>query len=314
MKEADKFVPDLSIADLAKSMTAKPDVFVTQKSVLQREGKTGRFIASLRFKYLIVDECQTWVRGQPGDISNQLRFLRLNLLPRAEAVFLLSGTPFPGKIQFDLIQTIKSLASPARRARWSVKLKDDDNHIASFLYTDNELLKLDQEWNAIPSQIKPQMLVPILLRRTSKTTIDEEKVLPDYLDMLVGEDDGEIPLTDIKDEVAKREVILNRVSVAGATSTDRYTLARWLAWTSWVINHDWNKRGRNDISWWDNFTLDNAREFERGRRLVGMLEKMKRTQRKPIIFAHAVFHQQLAAHVLLSLSTTNATDLKTSRF
>src|SRR5438045_9515132 len=109
--------------DWAKQINPPPvDVIVTQKSVLQSNTPTRQALEKIGFKYLIVDECHDWVCGQPSRMSNQLNFFRSNLLPRADAVFLVSGTPFVGRMQFDVIETIKSLATPKRRATWKSPL------------------------------------------------------------------------------------------------------------------------------------------------------------------------------------------------
>src|SRR5271169_1212406 len=100
--EGAKFAPDLRMTSLEEwRKNRRPvDVIVTQKSVLQRDTSNRQVLERVGFKYLIVDECHDWVRGQPSGMSKQLTFLRSNLLPRADAVFLVSGTPFVGRMQF----------------------------------------------------------------------------------------------------------------------------------------------------------------------------------------------------------------------
>jgi hypothetical protein len=271
LKEAKKWIPHFAVADFVKTPTKRADVFVIQKSVLQRTTGTRDTLTSLRFKYLIVDECQTWVRGQPSHLSNQLHFYRTRLLPKADAVYLLSGTPFPGQMRFDFIETIKSLACSARREKWSIKFSNEDE--PSFCYSDEALKALDEKWVETPMDKKAQMLVPILLRRTGTSLIDKEPVMVNYMAMLHEVDDGDILVKDIYEEMTVRNAILDRLFTEKRSSTDRYTLGRWLAWTSQVTKRDWSNSGRNNPRWWDNFTLEDASEFERGRRLVQILKR-----------------------------------------
>ena len=141
------------------------------------------------------------------------------------------------------------------------------------------------------------MLVPILLLRTSDTEIDGQRIMPNYMQRLVEVDDGEIAYQMIRQEVFQRERLLSAHLDDVDGGPNRYTLARWLSYSSWVINKNWN-RYREDPCWWDNFTLRDAMEFERGRRLVELLKARKAQGKKTIVFAHAVFHQQFAARVI----------------
>ena len=129
-----------------------------------------RFIAALHFHHLIVDECHGWVRGQPGATSNQLTFFRTTLLDRSHSVFLLSGTPFVGTMCDDMIETIKSLATPALRSKWCVKFST--NTEPSYCYTDERLEELRKRWDSTPAEQKTEMLAPLLLMRTALTEMD----------------------------------------------------------------------------------------------------------------------------------------------
>jgi hypothetical protein len=82
-------------------------------------------------------------------------------LPKAHAVYLLSGTPFPHKMQFDLIEILKSLGSSARREYWTVKLVDE---VELRDYGDVALDHLKSEWCQIPASHKTQLLVPLMIR------------------------------------------------------------------------------------------------------------------------------------------------------
>lgn len=303
--EGKKFAPDLRMADLeewAKRRNPQPvDVIVTQKSVLQRNSRTRQVLESVGFKYLIVDECHDWVRGRPSETSNQLNFLRSNLSPRADAVFFLSGTPFVGCMQFDVIETIKSLATPTRRAVWKAQLNmnpDRQETTAVCCYTDEWLRRLDKQWKDTSHLVKTQMLFPILLIRTPNTLIDGKPIMEDFMAKMKEKPDGDITYdAALVLEIQKREKLLDEYEMAGASKITRYTYGRWTAYSSHVVMCDWNFRGRENPSWWDNFTIADAREFERGRRLVQILESYKRSGKKTIVFASAIFHQQFAAHV-----------------
>lgn len=303
--EGEKFAPDLRMVNLEEWMKRKNpqivDVIVTQKSALQRDTSIRQALAKIGFKYLIVDECHDWVRGRPSETSNQLNFLRSSLLPRADAVFLLSGTPFVGRMQFDLIETIKSLANSTRRATWKAQLNTNpESHetTAVHCYTDEQLQKLDEEWMDVSHLVKTQMLVPILLIRTPATFIDGKSIMEDFMAKIKEMNDGDITHgNSLVLEMQQRETLLNQHETTGASKTTRYTYARWTAFSSQVITRRWNALGRDDPSWWDNFTIADACEYERGRRLVHMLQSRKQANKKTIVFASAVFHQQFAAHV-----------------
>ena len=99
-------------------------------------------------------------------------------------VFLVSGTPFVGRMQFDVIETIKSLATPKRRATWKALLTidpDSQETTATHCYTDEWLQKLDDEWAKISHSVKTQMLVPILLTRTPSTLIGGEPIMENFM-------------------------------------------------------------------------------------------------------------------------------------
>jgi hypothetical protein len=121
--------------------------------------------------------------------------------------------------------------------------------------------------------------------------------MPDFLGMLVEEKAGDIQHEVLVGEIHKRETILNHHYGSGIAKTDRYVLARWLSYSSWVITHEWSKKGTTDPKWWDGFSLREACEFERGRCLVDWLKSKKALGKKPIVVAYAVFHQQFAAQV-----------------
>src|SRR5271156_6171860 len=116
---------------MRESATARTlaDINIVQLSALQTS-RMSTIVKGLKYKYLIVDEAHQWVRGTKGQISNQLYLYRNYLVPKADAVFLLSGTPFKGDMNFDLPETIKSLAPNPRRMAWTVQMGDDDLQFA----------------------------------------------------------------------------------------------------------------------------------------------------------------------------------------
>lgn len=304
--EAAKFLPDLKVADLQSLSPVQQirnvDILLVQKSVLQRpNGKSCKLLDRTKFTFLIVDEAQTWVRGQPNNLSTQLRYLRTNLLPRAKAVYHLSGTPFMGKIKWDYIQLIKSLATSGRRSTWSVALDDKDRSSIKYDigYTDNQLSLLDANWEKTPDPIKTKLLIPVMLRRTLQTIIDGQRAVEkNYFENMVVDCSGEIDIEDIQGEITLRNKLLDEyIGRDPMVRVDRYIMARYLAWTSKAIKEDWKNRGRDSETWWEGFTLEDAKEYERGRRLVEMLQCLKARGKKPVIFAFYGMHQQFAAQV-----------------
>jgi len=204
-------------------------------------------------------------------------------------------------MRFDFIETIKSLSTATRRSKWMLRFRDERTNEESeptACYTDDALKKLSDDWDNVSPLIKTQMLVPILLLRTSDTLIDGERIMLNYLERLVELKDGEILYTQIMNEIEKRERILNEHFQRMGGGTTRYILGRWLSYSSWVIRREWNTCGHDDPHWWDGFSLDDACEFERGRCLVEMLKSRRNAGKKTIIFAFVVFHQQFAARVV----------------
>jgi hypothetical protein len=306
MTEARKFLPDLKIANLqslnAQQQIQNVDILMVQKSVLQRpSGKYCKLLDRTKFTYLIVDEAQTWIRGQPNSLSTQLSYLRGTLLHRAKAVYHLSGTPFMGKIKWDYIQLIKSLATSTKRLSWPVAVDDKDKSTVNYDlgYSDNHLTLLETNWDTTPDVIKTKLLIPVMLRRTLQTIIDGKQVVEkDYFEKMVVDRSGEIAIEDIQDEIKLRNKLLDEyIGHDSEVRLERYIMARYLAWTSKAIKDDWKNRGRVSERWWDGFTLDDTKEYERGRRLVEMLQRLKANGKKPIIFAFYGMHQQFAAQV-----------------
>jgi len=141
--------------------------------------------------------------------------------------------------------------------------------------------------------------VPVLLARTPSTLIDGEPIMEDFMAKMKEKVDGDIAYDDgLVSEMRKREKLLNEHEMAGASKTNRYTYARWMAYSSHVIARNWNVLGWENPRWWDNFTMADACEHERGRRLVQILKSDRREKKRTIVFASAVFHQQFAAHVV----------------
>ena len=229
-------------------------------------------------------------------------------------VFLLSGTPFVGKMCFDMIETIKSLTAPSRRSRWCVKFHDQEETDAepSYCYTDEKLEELRRQWDSTAAKQKTEMLAPLLLMRTALTEIDGVPIMPNYLAQLVENKGGEIPYKAIEQEINYRKQLIAKYAPKptkddpkrGANS---YVLGRWLSYSPWLLERGWIRLGRDDVDWWKGFSLADATRFERGRHLYELLEGWRRVGKKPIVFATAVFHQQFAAQVPGVVFTTEIT-------
>ena len=162
------------------------------------------------FKYIIVDEAHNWVRGRKQEQSNQLTFYHKHLLLRAEAVFFLTGTPFLGDMQWDLIETIKSLAC-SNQSWWAMlPTRNIPGELSKvFCYTDEYLQYMRQNWDSITVANKTEILIPIMLRKRAKLTIDGRPCMAvDYLSTLVEQVDGEIALKSITSEVTARTNLL----------------------------------------------------------------------------------------------------------
>jgi len=309
MNEAKKFIPGLRIVNLQSVNMDRElddaDILILQKSVLQRSScRHRKMLDKVKFSFLIIDEAQTLVRGQPTKMSAQLLYLRNNLLHRAKAVYQLSGTPFMGKIKWDYIEMLKSLATSNKRSKWSTILDDKDKQAIDYEagYDDERLAALEGRWDATPAVVKSKLLIPVMLRRTLQTVIDGKPVVDkDYFKDMVVDRSGEINVEEIQDEIKHRNLLLDRtIGKDPQSKCDRYVIARYLAWTTKVLTYDWRANGKKDKNWWSEFTIADAEEFERGRRLVRMLKSLKARGKKPIVFAYYSMHQQFAARVLQS--------------
>jgi hypothetical protein len=292
--EAKKWLPNsILLSDFIKSPTRKADVYVVTVSTLQRE-HTAAMIRELDFQFIVVDECQVWVRGRPGDTSNQLLQFRHRLVPKARAVFFLSGTPFKGDMCWDLVETIKSLATDQRRQGWSTKIGPTETVSTQFPYCDEALSRLSKTWAKVPDRDKTQMLVPIMIRRTPKTILEGHSIIRDYMGMLKYLPVGEINIASLSTEMSARQQLMVEYSVP---SKDRLSKMRSLAYTPKYLTRYWEGTGRTDLRWWDGFTVENACEFRRGRTLYQVLRDWRTQGFKPLVFAYGVFQQQFAARV-----------------
>ena len=73
---------------------------------------------------------------------------------------------------------------------------------------------------------------------------------------MVEVDDGEICFAEMSDEIVEREAILDQLVHPGNTNRiNRFFVSRWLAWTPWLVEHSWVEWGRDNPTWWDDFTL-----------------------------------------------------------
>jgi hypothetical protein len=294
--EATKWTPKhLTICDFIKHRQTAADVYVITITALQRQ-QTADLIRRLNFKIIVVDECHSWVRGRPGQPAAQLSEFRNFTMPKAQAVYFLSGTPFKGDLRFDIVETIKSLATPTRRSAWTVKITPSgepaDEPVNA--YNDGALRSLYMKWESVPVEYKSQLLLPIMLRRTPQTTIEGKAVITDYLSLLIEMPEGRIDVRTLRNEMGDRDMMVREAGWGGST---KYLNGRLLAYSSLFLRRNWEAQGRRDPSWWDGFTLRDAEEFERGRRLVKVLKELKQRGYRPMVFAQYVFQQQFAARV-----------------
>lgn len=206
-----------------------------------------------------------------------------------------------GKIRWDYIQILKSLATSTKRLGWTTILDEKDRLSVNYElgYDDAHLTMLDRNWDDTPDVIKSKLLIPIMLRRTLATVIDGNPVVEkDYFRDMVIDRSGEIDIDDIAEEIKHRNRLLDEaIGTSPNSKLDRYIMARYLCWTSKVLTDNWKQYGKTDKNWWQGFTLKDAEEFERGRRLVKILRRLKERGKKPIVFAFYTMHQQFAAQV-----------------
>lgn len=221
-------------------------------------------------------------------------------MPNVEAVYGLSGTLSPGEPKWDICETIKSIASKKRRAQWL------DNKGEAGKYTDEALQNLYHSWDLDDDVTSKQdLLIPILLLRNEGTIIDGQPAMKNYRAMLVPMDEADIQFESLvtSGELLTRESMIE--GIKEGTPTVRMVMARWLAWSSWLLTYNWIDHGRDSKTWWDKFTLSDAKEYARGQKLVSVLQNIKRRGGKPVIFAEYIFLLQFAAKVRLFILRNN---------
>jgi len=206
-----------------------------------------------------------------------------------------------GKIKWDYIQMIISLGTSGRRSKWHVPLDEEEKAGVPYQlgYGDGELEQLHANWEKTPDVIKTKLLIPAMLRRTLQTRIDGKPVVEkDYFKDRIVDRSCEIDIEDIEEEIGERNGILAQLGFNGnGPRLHRYIIARYLAFTSKAVRDDWRAHGAKSKDWWNGFTTGDVGEFERGRVLLRKLRELKAKGKKPIVFAHYVFHQQFAAQV-----------------
>ena len=205
-------------------------------------------------------------------------------------MFALSGTLAMMDPRWDLCESIKSIATRERRSMWLDAESETDR------YTDVALQALYDGWPNIEVTKKQALLIPILLRRNESTIIDGKPAMENYKDRLTTVS-ACLKSSDIErnNERSERAWMLNELDEGNLSH--RMVIARWLAWTPWFYLRDWQNNGRHSKSWWDDFKLEDAKQYARGRKLVDILKEIRREGGKPIVFASYIFLLEFAAKV-----------------
>jgi len=279
-------------------------------------------LLKVKFKHLVLDESHAWVRGRLGQTrSNQLTCLRDHLLRRSSATWHLSGTVFPGDANFDLPQTIMSLATNEQRQTWAVDLtpkypttineagqevldeREEEviKQLSTLNYSDEGLLRLRTEWLTILPAVKSRFLVPIMIRRTGESKIDGKALCIDWMSNARYDMNGEISLTTLAPEIQRRTDVIRNSNTQYLAAPNRMLVRRLVAYSSKAIEITKIKSKNKLRAAWESFTLRDASEFERGRRLIKILSELRSRGLKPIIFAAWQLHLQFAARVCISL-------------
>jgi hypothetical protein len=99
-----------------------------RKTKLPPESAARKFLASVDFPYLIVDESHSWTRGTPTPTpAARLVFLRDTLLPKVAVPFFLSGSLYPSinhhsRPRFRHSFLIRPFKFSVRQIRFSIQL------------------------------------------------------------------------------------------------------------------------------------------------------------------------------------------------
>jgi hypothetical protein len=260
---------------------------------------------------VIADEAHEFLRGQKSGNTSETLNNWYTVQRKTQSIFLLTGTPYTTNIKFDVMRILQAIASNDVRRTWGDEytdagiddlLKPWDDRLHGKSFRNEELRSKAVELNSTTAAEIAAKIALYTIRRDESSRIRHRPVLRDY----VGECQRlETPLEPNDDgrEYEARMRLYNaqygklRLN-KGSTETLR-CLAYSLRYPDWV-------KGGSSTKFWNDYTLEEAQQHVRTKKIIEILKEGKRTGNRVVVFCHRVFLLELSAKVTNSLaSTTN---------
>lgn len=256
-----------------------------------------------RWYTVIADEAHEFLRGQSGNISATL--MNWYALQRqAKSIFLLTGTPYTTNIKFDVKRILQAIASNTVRQEWGPEYSDDgieellqpwnDRMHGKFFRNEEARNKAVEQNSSSAGEIAKKMSL-YTIRRDENSRIRGKPILRDYVgDCKRFEDPLELDRRELQERMTLYNEKYGKLRLnKGSTETLR-CLAYSLRYPDWVTRLGGSK------TFWNDYTLQEARSYVRTRRLIEILREGKQTGNRVVVFCHRVFLLELSAKVQYS--------------
>ena len=258
------------------------------------------WMCKYKWHTVVADEAHDFLRGTKGP-SFSLTLQNWYILQRqANSVFLLTGTPYTTDVKFDVERVLQAIASEDVRANWGPEYTDEGMRELLRPWQHKGMRKAEPALGLRNDEIAKgiaQKLALYTLRRDENSRI---RGAPAMYDFLKDCRRMEEPLHHGEDgkEVAELRAIYEATwRHPGTLSMHFNEKMRCLSYAKRY--QGWVSKGGTK-QWWEDFTLEEAAELIRPRRLIQILEEAKQGGHKVVIFVHRVFLLELACKVLSS--------------
>lgn len=274
------------------------DVVVITKFDLQCE---NTWITRRQWHTVIGDEAHEFLRGQKSGSTSLTLYNWYKLQACTRSMFLLSGTPYTTNIKFDVKRILQAIASEEIRARWGEEYTDEGISRLMEKWVDRASVRSLQsesarEQNEETAQNICLKLSLFTIRRDDKSKIRGMPVVRDYIGECERIDEPLVPADGGAEKRAREAIYQSRYHQPLRVSINYNERMRCLSYSYRYAN--WPTNGATRV-WWSMYTLDEAKQHIRTRRLISILQEAKRTGNKVVVFVHRVFLLELTAKVSL---------------
>ena len=219
-------------------------------------------------------------------------------------MFLLTGTPYTTDIKFDVKRILQAIAPDNVRWGWGHNYSDDgidellapwDDHLHGKTFQSEEARKQAVKHNTSTAEEIAKKMVLYTIRRDEKCRIQGNVILRDYIGECKHLEDSLVPNDNGKEVQERMKVYSERygkLRVSGKSSEMLRCLAYSLRYPDWAV-----LKGRETKTFWNNYTLQEARSHVRTRRLIEILKEGRQSGNQVVVFCHRVFLLELAAKV-----------------